>query len=88
MFHQRCHPRDLRGADVGRFLSHLAREHDVAASTQNQALAALTLLYDRVLLQPFKRIDGISAARPLCSPWVKCGRSWRSSSRQRGYASR
>jgi integron integrase len=63
LFHQRRHPRDLGRADVGRFLSYLAVEEDVAASTQNQALAALTFLYDRVLLQPLERIDGISAAR-------------------------
>ena len=34
----------------------------VAASTQNQALAALTFLYDRVLMKPLERVDGL---RPL-----------------------
>ena len=63
LFHQRRHPRDLGTDDVRRFLSSLARERKVAASTQNQALAALTLLYDRVLLQPLERVDGVSPAR-------------------------
>jgi integron integrase len=35
----------------------------VAASTQNQALSALTFLYDRVLARPLNRVDGIVPAR-------------------------
>src|SRR5450432_215127 len=35
------HPREMREAEVGEFLTHLAREGRVAASTQNQALSAL-----------------------------------------------
>jgi integron integrase len=63
LFHDRRHPRDLGRDDVGRFLSWLAREKEVAASTQNQALAALTVLYDKVLLYPLERLDEISPAR-------------------------
>jgi integron integrase len=63
LFHDRRHPRDLGREDVARFLSWLAREKDVAASTQNQALAALTVLYDKVLLQPLERLDDIGPAR-------------------------
>jgi integron integrase len=40
-----------------------ALEHQVAASTQNQALAALTFLYDVVLQQPIERVEGIVPAR-------------------------
>lgn len=43
------HPRTLGGAEVERFLTHLATEGRVAASTQNQALAALLFLYREVL---------------------------------------
>ena len=42
-------PRVLGGAEVERFLSHLAEVGQVAAGTQNQALAALLFLYRRVL---------------------------------------
>ena len=63
VFHGRRHPRDLGREDVVRFLSWLARDKEVAASTQNQALAALTVLYDKVLLLPLERLDGISPAR-------------------------
>jgi site-specific recombinase XerD len=59
----RRHPSDLGASDVARFLSSLALEAGVAASTQNQALAALTFLYSRVLRQPLERVDGVVPAR-------------------------
>jgi integron integrase len=63
LFHNRRHPSHLDATAVRDFLSHLARVEGVAASTQNQALAALTFLYGAVLRQPFERIDGIAPAR-------------------------
>jgi integron integrase len=62
-FHGRRHPRELGEPEVRGFLSHLASEDRVAASTQNQALAALTFLYDAVLRRPLARVDGIAPAR-------------------------
>ena len=59
----RQHPCDLREEDVRRFLCGLATEQQVAASTQNQALAALTFLYEKVLERPLARIDGIAPAQ-------------------------
>jgi integron integrase len=61
-FHGRRHPRELGEHDVRSFLSHLAIRDHVAASTQNQALAALTFLYDAVLRRPLARVDGIAPA--------------------------
>ena len=43
------HPRQLGAADVTRFLTHLAADEQVMASTQNQALAAIIFLYRDVL---------------------------------------
>ncbi|WP_454833042.1 integron integrase [Pseudoxanthomonas wuyuanensis] len=43
------HPREMGGMEVESFLSRLATEDDVAASTQNQALSALLFLYREVL---------------------------------------
>ena len=43
------HPRDLGATEVQAFLTHLAVERAVAASTQNQALNALVFLYREVL---------------------------------------
>ncbi len=63
MHHGRRHPRDMGEQEVREFLSHLAVVEHVAASTQNQALAAITLLYDGVLRRPLERVDGIAPAR-------------------------
>ena len=46
------HPSDLGPADVRRFLEWLATERRVAASTLNQAHAALLFLYRDVLREP------------------------------------
>lgn len=62
LYHRRRHPRELGEADVRKYLSYLATERGVAAATQNQALAALTFLYDGVLGRPLARIDGIAPA--------------------------
>jgi integron integrase len=48
-FHKGRHPREMGGAEVGAFLSSLATVGNVAAATQNQALAALLFLYRHVL---------------------------------------
>lgn len=63
LFNHRRHPRDLTEEDVRRFLSSLAADDQVAASTQNQALAALTFLYADVLDRPLTRIDGATPAK-------------------------
>jgi integron integrase len=61
--HGRRHPGDLGGEEVRQFLSHLAVAERVAASTQNQALAALLFLYDKVLVAPLDRVEEIAPAR-------------------------
>jgi integron integrase len=48
---------------VNEFLTHLAVEGNVAASTQNQALAALLFLYEHVLNEPLDRIEGVVRAQ-------------------------
>ena len=71
VFHGRRHPRDIGPDDVQRFLSALAVRDHVAASTQNQALAALLFLYCRVLGSPLPMIEGIAPAkRPRHVPVV------------------
>lgn len=49
LFHGKRHPGDMGVAEVEAFLSHLAVERNVSASTQNQAKAALLYLYKQVL---------------------------------------
>lgn len=48
-FHNIKHPAEMGKAEVETFLSHLAVEDNVSASTQNQALFALLFLYKEVL---------------------------------------
>jgi integron integrase len=62
-FHGIRHPQEMGAAEVSAFLSHLAVEGAVAASTQNQALNALVFLYARVLDRPLAELGGIVRAR-------------------------
>ncbi len=64
------HPQDLDAADVGAFLTDLAVQHRVAASTQNQALNAIVFLYRHVLAQDLGEIDAVRAKRPRRMPVV------------------
>ncbi len=48
-FHNKRHPNDMGKNEITAYLSHLAVERKVAASTQNQALSALLFLYRHVL---------------------------------------
>ena len=61
-FHQRRHPREMGSAEVNAFLTHLAVEGQVSASTQNQALSALLFLY-RELLERDLDLEGVIRAR-------------------------
>ena len=70
-FSGKRHPREMGAAEVTAFLSHLASERDVAASTQNQALSALLFLYGPVLGIDLPWMKGIvRAKRPLRVPVV------------------
>lgn len=62
-FHGTRHPADLGAREVGAFLSHLAVKGEVAASTQNQALAALLFLYREVLDRDVGELDGLAHAK-------------------------
>jgi integron integrase len=71
LFHGKRHPREMGGTDVERFLSHLAVQGKVAASTQNQAKSALLFLYKEVLrLELPWMTDIVSAKRPVRLPVV------------------
>lgn len=62
-FHGRRHPRELGAEHVTAFLSSLANDRNVAASTQNQALAALLFLYKAVLALDLPWMSEIVRAR-------------------------
>ena len=71
VFHDKQNPKLLGGAEVAKFLSHLAQERNVSAATQSQALAALLFLYKRVLNVDLPWIDNVvRASRPKRLPTV------------------
>ncbi len=71
LFHGKRHPRDMGKPEVEAFLTHLAANLDVAASTQNQALSALLFLYKDVLGVELPWLDGVERAkRPARLPVV------------------
>ena len=63
LFHNKRHPSELNERDIGKWLSHLATERKVAASTQNQALSAILFLYRDVLDVSLDWIDNIERAK-------------------------
>jgi site-specific recombinase XerD len=69
-FHNKRHPRDMGAAELTQFLTDLAVQGQVSASTQNQALNAIVFLYKQVLEIDLGRFDAIRANRPKRLPVV------------------
>ncbi len=71
LFQGKRHPKDMGAAEVEEFLSHLATDGNVSASTQNQALSALLFLYREVLGIALPWMDTmVRAKRPQRLPSV------------------
>lgn len=71
LFHGKRHPSEMAEAEVTEFLTYLARERKVAASTQNQALSALLFLYQEVLKQKIGWLEQLERVkRPARLPVV------------------
>jgi len=49
LFHNKRHPTEMGSKEIEQFITHLAVERNVSASTQNQALSAILFLYRNVL---------------------------------------
>ena len=62
-FHQMRHPSEMGAAEVSEFLTHLARDGNVSASTQNQALSALLFLYKQVLKEEIGWLEDVERAK-------------------------
>jgi integron integrase len=70
VFHDKRHPGEMGAEEIKQFLTHLAVERHVAASTQNQALCALLYFYRKVLKKEIKHVDVVWAQRPKRLPEV------------------
>jgi hypothetical protein len=62
IFNGKRPPRDLAAGEVVRFLTHLAVEGNVSASTQNQAKSAILFLYREILGSELPWLDDVEGA--------------------------
>ena len=63
LFHNKKHPTDMGVNEIREYLTHLAVEKNVAASTQNVAFNALLFLYKQVLGIELPHIEGVFRAQ-------------------------
>ena len=81
LFHNKRHPVEMGAREVTKFLTALATDADVAASTQNQALSALLFLYRDVLDLNLPWLDGtcerrVPSACQSSSRATRCAAWW------------
>ena len=71
VFHKKTHPASMGAPEISAFLTWLAVQQHVSASTQNQALSALLFLYKQVLRIELGRIEEVPRAQvPIRVPVV------------------
>jgi len=71
LFHKKRHPNDMGEREISAFLTDLAVNRNVAASTQNQALSAILFLYQKVLDRKLEWLDDVvRAKRPSHIPVI------------------
>lgn len=70
LFHHKRHPQEMGAAAIEAFLTYLAQERHVSASTQNQALSAILFLYREVLHMPVSGVEVTWANKPKRLPTV------------------
>lgn len=63
LFHNKRHPLEMGKSEVERYLTWLAEQRNVAASTQNQALNAILFLYRDVLQIEIGWLEGVTRAK-------------------------
>jgi site-specific recombinase XerD len=68
LFHDKRHPKQMGAKEIENFLSHLAVDRNVAASTQNQALSAILFLYREVLNIDLPWLENVTRAKKPPKP--------------------
>lgn len=63
LFNDKRHPSEPGEAEITRFLTHLAVDRKISASTQNQAMSAMLFLYRDVLKEPLDWLDNFERAK-------------------------
>lgn len=70
LFHNKRHPREMGKAEIEQYLSYLANECSMSASSRNQCYYALKFMYVLVLGVPFQDVQGLAAKEPKRLPTV------------------
>ena len=70
LFHKKRHPNEMGKTEIEQYLTHLAVDRKVAASTQNLAFNAILFLYRNVLAKDIEDINAVRAKRPVKIPTV------------------
>lgn len=70
LYHQKQHPKDLNARHIEEFLTYLAHERHLSASSQNQAFSAILFLYQHILDIPLPKIEFLRAKSPERLPVV------------------
>lgn len=70
LFHDKRHPQEMGKNEIEEFLTHLAVNENVSASTQNQAFSAILFMYKHVLEKPIEGVDAVRAKKPERLPTV------------------
>lgn len=70
LFHDKRHPQQMGKPEIEAFLTDLAVNGNVSASTQNQAFSAILFMYRHVLEQPIEGVDAVRAKKPDRLPTV------------------
>src|SRR6266498_5580730 len=64
LFHDKQHPKDMAETEIRQFISHLAVDAKISASTHTVALSALLFLYRDVLKMQLPYVANIERAKP------------------------
>ncbi|MFH0974949.1 MAG: integron integrase [Spirochaetota bacterium] len=71
LYHNKRHPKDMADKEIAEFLTHLAVDGKVSASTQNQAMCAIIFLYKHIIQKDIGEISGfVWAKKPKKIPVV------------------
>jgi len=71
LFHNKRHPNEMNAAEIEQYLTHLAVDDKVSASTQNQAMNGIMFMYKQVLhIEIDGEIDGVRAKESKKLPEV------------------
>lgn len=70
LFHNKRHPLEMGTPEIEKFLTHLAIDRRVSASTQNQALHAILFLYRQILHKELAPVNALRAKKTVHIPTV------------------